>query len=275
MTSTHSPTQKLTPSPTHSLTHTLKFSPTQKLNHMIKLSDYSTRPPEGVDKKALKKLTDDYADRIGDMNEMLRAQGKHSLLVILQGMDASGKDGTVKNVFKKCTHFNVDVYAFKKPTEIEFSHDFLWRVHQQVPAKGHIKIFNRSHYEDILIQRVHGWIDEVRVKKRMAAINAFEDLIQFDNQTAVLKFYLHLSFAEQEKQLQERINEPDKRWKHNEGDWEERKHWDKYRECYEYAINNSTTPWNIVPVDERWYRDYLISKKVCETMEGMNLEYPV
>ena len=108
---------------------------------MIKLSDYSTRPPEDVNKKELKKLTDDYADRIGDLNEILRAQAKHSLLVILQGMDASGKDGTVKNVFKKCTHFNIDVYSFKKPTEIEFAHDFLWRVHKQVPTKGNIKDF--------------------------------------------------------------------------------------------------------------------------------------
>lgn len=241
---------------------------------MIKINDFSTRPPEDADKKELKKLTENYADRIGDLNEILRAQGKHSLLVILQGMDASGKDGAVKKVFKKCTHFNVDVYAFKKPTDIEFSHDFLWRVHKQVPAKGHIKIFNRSQYEDILIQRVHGWIDEERVEKRMAAINAFEELLEFDNETKVLKFYLHLSHAEQAKQLQERIDEPDKKWKHNDGDWEQRKHWDKYMECYEYVFNNSSIPWNIIPVDERWYRDYLIAKKVCETLEEMNLEYP-
>ena len=241
---------------------------------MIKLEKISTQPPKDVDKKKLEDLTDEYEDRIGDLNEILRAQEKHSLLVILQGMDASGKDGAVKNVFKKCTHFNVDVYAFKKPTEIEFAHDFLWRVHQQVPAKGHIKIFNRSHYEDILIQRVHGWIDEERVQKRMAAINAFEELLEFDNQTKILKFYLHLSFEEQEKQLQQRIDEADKRWKHNEGDWEQREHWDEYMRCYEYAINQSKIPWDIVPVDDRWYRDYLISKKVFETLEAMDLEYP-
>lgn len=242
---------------------------------MVKLSDTSTKPPIDVDKGQLKALTKQYQDRIGELNEILRAEKKHSLLIILQGMDGSGKDGAVKKVFKECTHFNMDVYAFKKPTDIEFAHDFLWRVHQQVPAKGNIKIFNRSHYEDILIQRVHGWIDEKRVKNRMEAINAFEKLLTFDNHTTVLKFYLHLSFEQQALELQERIDEPDKSWKHNDNDWKEREHWADYRRCYEYAINESQFSWDIVPVDERWYRDYLISKKVCETMEAMNLQFPV
>ena len=242
---------------------------------MIKLSDISTRPPHDVDEKKIKKLTDDYEERIGKLNEILRAERKHSLLIILQGMDGSGKDGAVKNVFKDCTPFNLSVYAFKKPTEIEFGHDFLWRVHQQAPAKGDIKIFNRSHYEDILIQRVHKWIDEERVQNRMNAINAFENLLTFDNHTTVLKFYLHISFEQQEKELRERIDEADKRWKHNDGDWEERKLWDEYMRCYEYAIHQSEIPWTIVPVDERWYRDYIIAKKVCEALENMNLAYPV
>ncbi len=241
---------------------------------MVKLSDIPTRPPKDVDEKQIKKLTDDYQERIGDLNEILRAEQKHSLLIILQGMDGSGKDGAVKNVFKDCTHFNLSVYAFKKPTEIEFGHDFLWRVHQQAPSKGDIKIFNRSHYEDILIQRVHKWIDEDRVQKRMDAINAFENLLVFDNNTTILKFYLHISYEQQEKELQERIDEADKRWKHNDGDWEQRKHWDEYIRCYEYAINKSEIPWDVVPVDVRWYRDYIIAKKVCETMEAMNLKYP-
>ena len=241
---------------------------------MIKLNEISTKPPIGVDKKQLKDLTKQYQERIGDLNEILRAEGKQSLLVILQGMDGSGKDGAVKKVFKECTHFNVDVYAFKKPTEIEFAHDFLWRVHQQVPAKGNIKIFNRSHYEDILIQRVHGWIDEERVQDRMDAINAFEKLLAFDNGTTILKFYLHLSYEQQALELQERIDDPEKHWKHNANDWKEREHWKEYMACYEYAINNSTIPWHITPVDERWYRDYLISKKVCEAMEAMDLKYP-
>ncbi len=241
---------------------------------MINLSKIATAPPQGTDKGEIKDLTEKYCERIGELNEIMRAQQKHSLLIIFQGMDGSGKDGAAKNVFKDCTPFNLSVHAFKKPTPIEFAHDFLWRVHQQVPAKGDIKIFNRSHYEDILIQRVHGWIDEERVQKRMAAINAFEEMLVFDNNTTVLKFCLHISKDEQEKQLQERIDEPEKRWKHNDGDWKQREHWDEYMRCYSDAINWSSIPWTIVPVDERWYRDYIISKKVCETMEAMDLAYP-
>jgi len=210
---------------------------------MIKLKDYSTRPPAGADKKMLKKKTDHYQERIGKLNEILRAEKKHSLLVILQGMDSSGKDGAVKHVFKDCTPFNLSVYSFKKPTEIEFAHDFLWRVHQQVPGKGEIKIFNRSHYEDILIQRVHHWIDEKRVTQRIDAINAFEKLLTFDSNTTILKFYLHLSYEQQAIELQERLDQPDKFWKHNDGDWKEREHWDEYMRCYEDAINRSVLPW--------------------------------
>ena len=140
---------------------------------MIKLSDISTLPPEGIEKAELRDQTKDYAKRIGALHNLLKAERKHSLLVIFQGMDASGKDGAVKNVFEKCTHNDISAYSFKKPTDEEFAHDFLWRVHKQCPAKGEIKIFNRSHYEDVLIQRVHGWIDDERVKNRMAAINAF------------------------------------------------------------------------------------------------------
>ncbi|MFQ5447394.1 MAG: PPK2 family polyphosphate kinase [Saprospiraceae bacterium] len=241
---------------------------------MIKLKDYSTRAPAGTDKKKLKKLTAEYQKRIGELNEILRAEKKHSLLVILQGMDSSGKDGAVKKVFKDCTPFNLSVYSFKKPTEIEFAHDFLWRVHQQVPAKGDIKIFNRSHYEDILIQRVHQWIDEERVSQRMDAIDAFEQLLVFDGNTTILKFYLHLSYEQQAIELQERLDQPRKYWKHNDGDWKEREHWHEYMRCYEDAINRSAIPWTIVPVDQRWYRDYVIAKKVCEALEAMNLEYP-
>lgn len=247
---------------------------TLKFLEMIKLKEYSTHPPVDAKKKKLEKLTGHYQQRIGDLNEILRAEQKHSLLIILQGMDSSGKDGAVKNVFKDCTPFNLSVYAFKKPTEIEFTHDFLWRVHQQVPAKGEIKIFNRSHYEDILIQRVHHWIDEERVAQRMNAINAFEELLHFDSNTTILKFYLHLSYEQQAIELQERLDHPDKFWKHNDGDWKEREHWEEYMHCYEDAINRSSLPWTIVPVDERWYRDYLIAKAVCEALEAMNLEYP-
>jgi polyphosphate kinase 2 (PPK2 family) len=166
------------------------------------------------------------------------------------------------------------VHSFKKPSDEQFAHDFLWRVHQNCPEKGMIQIFNRSHYEDILVQRVHGWIDEERVQKRMDAINAFEDLLQFDNNTLILKFYLHISYEQQEVELQQRLDEAEKYWKHNDGDWEQRKYWDKYMTCYEYAINNSTIPWHIIPVDSRWYRDYTMSKIVMDELENLNMKYP-
>ena len=241
---------------------------------MIKLKDYSTTAPASVDKSDIKKITKAYVERIGELQKTLRAESKHSLLVIFQGMDASGKDGAVYKVFRDCSHNGVRTQSFGKPTEEEFAHDFLWRIHQQVPAKGELMIFNRSHYEDILIQRVHSWISEEHVEKRMKAINAFEELLTFDNNTSILKFYLHSSYEGQEKQLQQRIDEPDKNWKHNPNDWEERKHWNKYMECYEYVLNNSNIPWYIIPVDQRWYRDYCVSKIVLDTLEGMNLQYP-
>ncbi|MEO6760153.1 MAG: PPK2 family polyphosphate kinase [Saprospiraceae bacterium] len=235
---------------------------------------FSTEAPKGVKKDDLKDETDRLVKRLGELQYLMNAESKHSVLVILQGMDGSGKDGAAKNVFAECTISALRLEAFKKPTEEEFAHDFLWRVHKVTPKKGMLTIFNRSHYEDILIQRVHGWIDEARVEKRMQAINAFEELLAFDANTLIFKFYLHISKDEQEKQLQQRLDEPEKFWKHNPGDWEERKLWDKYLAAYEYAINQSTIPWHICPVDNRWYRDYFIAKTMVEEMEKLKMEFP-
>jgi PPK2 family polyphosphate:nucleotide phosphotransferase len=241
---------------------------------MIKLSEISTDPPEGIDREEIEKETDKLVDRLGELQYLLYAEQKHSVLVIFQGMDASGKDGAVRNVFKECTFDGVNVYSFKKPTDEEFAHDFLWRVHKQVPRDGEIKIFNRSHYEDVLIQRVHKWITEEHVDKRIQAINAFEELLQFDNKTQVLKFYLHLSYDQQAIELQERIDERKKNWKYNAGDWKEREHWDEYMRCYEDVINRSAIPWTIVPVDKRWYRNYVVAKTIVERLESLNMEFP-
>ena len=241
---------------------------------MIKLNEISTRPPEGLVKEEIKKETKKLIDRLGELHYRLMAEQKHSVLVIFQGMDASGKDGAVRNVFEECHPNGLNTYSFKKPTDEEFAHDFLWRIHKKAPGKGSIMVFNRSHYEDVLIQRVHGWISEERVAMRMNAINAFEELLAFDNNTVVLKFYLHLSKEQQALELQERIDEKDKHWKHNPGDWEERKHWPDYMRCYEYVLNNSTIPWTITPVDVRWYRDYIVSKTIVEALERLNMEYP-
>ena len=241
---------------------------------MIKLSEISTDPPKGLDKKEAREQTREWARQLGEIHERLIASQSHSVLVILQGMDASGKDGAVKNIFRYCTHNNFGVYSFKKPTEEEFAHDFLWRVHRQCPAKGHIQVFNRSHYEDVLIQRVHRWIDEKRVRQRLEAIDAFEKLIQFDNNTVLFKFFLHISHDQQKLELQQRIDEREKNWKHNENDWKEREHWDEYMRCYEEVLNFGSTPWTVVPVDSRWYRDYVISKTMVEKLEKLELEYP-
>ena len=241
---------------------------------MIRLSEISTRAPKGLQKTSVKKETDQLARRIADLQHVMYAQRKHSLLIVFQGMDASGKDGATRKVFKYCSPSAINAYAFKKPTDEEFDHDFLWRVHRHAPRKGSIEIFNRSHYEDVLIQRVHKWISEERVDQRTQAINAWEELLVFDNNTAILKFYMHLSQERQREKLQERIDDPRKQWKHNDQDWEESKLWDEYMHCYEDVINRNTIPWVIAPVDQRWYRDYFIASKVVETLTTLNLELP-
>ena len=242
---------------------------------MIQLANIPTDAPEGMNKKDTKKERIKLSQRLGELQHLMYAENKRSILVVMQGMDASGKDGTTKKVFRYCSPSGVWAKAFKKPSDEEFAHDFLWRVHKMAPKRGRIQVFNRSHYEDILIQRVHKWIDEERVHRRMEAINNFEELLQFDNQTTVLKFYMHLSKERQEEKLQERIDLPTKQWKHNPGDWQERKHWDEYMKAYEYAINESRIPWYIVPADKRWYRDYFVAKTMVEVMEDFQMKLPV
>ena len=242
---------------------------------MIKLSKISTRAPKALTKSKVKAETAAMAKRIGELAQLMYAQGKHSILLVFQGMDASGKDGVTRKVFKYCSPSGIRAHAFKKPTDEEFGHDFLWRVHKLAPEKGMIEIYNRSHYEDVLIQRVHKWIDEDKVNMRFDAIDAYESLLQNDNGTIILKFYMHISKDRQREKLIERIDVPEKNWKHNDGDWEQRKHWDQYMKCYEDAINRTKIPWIIAPVDQRWYRDYFIAKTVLTRMEELDLTLPV
>ncbi|THH41246.1 PPK2 family polyphosphate kinase [Neolewinella litorea] len=240
----------------------------------IDLSKISTRAPEDLDRDEAERLTKQRADRISELHQQLVAQKEHAVLIILQGMDASGKDGALRNVFGECAPYGLRSVAFKKPTEEEFDHDFLWRIHKEVPAQGEMVIFNRSHYEDVLIQRVHGWITEEQVDRRFDSINAFENLLRYDNNTLILKFYLHISKEQQREELMERIEEPEKQYKHNDGDWREREHWDEYRKAYEDVIARSEIPWHIIPVDQRWYRNYLMTDIVVQAMEGLNMEWP-
>lgn len=242
---------------------------------MIKLSEISTRAPEELSKSKVKSETAAMAKKIGELAQLMYAQGKHSILLVFQGMDASGKDGVTRKVFKYCSPSGIRAHAFKKPTDEEFGHDFLWRVHKLAPEKGMIEIYNRSHYEDVLIQRVHKWIDEDKVNMRFDAIDAYENLLQEDNGTIVMKFYMHISKERQKEKLLERIDVPEKNWKHNDGDWEQRKHWDEYMKCYEDAINRTKIPWIVAPVDQRWYRDYFIAKTVLARMQELDLTLPV
>lgn len=241
---------------------------------MIRLSEISTRAPKHLKKNEIKQKTKAIVARIGELCRMFQAEQNRALLIVLQGMDASGKDGTCREVFKFVSPTIVHAHSFKRPTDEEFAHDFLWRAHKITPGKGKIKVFNRSHYEDILIQRVHNWIDEEKVNARVDAINAFERNLELDNNTTILKFYLHISRDRQKEKLQERLDLPRKNWKHNDNDWKEAELWDEYMRCYEDAINRSDIPWIIAPVDQRWYRNYFIASKVLETLESFDLKFP-
>ncbi len=241
---------------------------------MIELSKISTTAPKGREKDKVRAETSKITRRIGELQHLMYAQKEHSLLIVFQGMDGSGKDGASRKVFRHCSVTGIAAKSFKKPTALEMEHDFLWRVHMHVPRKGRIQIFNRSHYEDVLIQRVNNWITEDTVDHRIDAINDFERNLWRDNNTSILKFYLHISERKQREKLQERINNPNKNWKHNDGDWQERKKWKEYMKCYADVINRSEIPWIIAPVDQRWYRDYFIALRVLETMESLNLQLP-
>ena len=198
------------------------------------------------------------------------------LLLILQGMDTSGKDGTIRHVFSECDPLGIRLANFKAPSSEELAHDYLWRVHQQVPKAGELVIFNRSHYEDVGIVRVHNWIDNDECKRRYAQINDFERMLT-ETGTTIIKCFLHISKAEQKKRLQERLDDPAKTWKFNPGDLAERKLWDNYNEAYEQAIKATSSkqaPWYIVPADSKTNRNLLISRLLLNTLKNLDLRYP-
>lgn len=241
----------------------------------INLGDIATRAPKELDKKETKEKTEEIVQELDELQNLLYAEGKHSLLVILQGMDASGKDGAIRNVLGRMNPQGVTVHSFKAPTAEELSHDFLWRIHQHTPSKGMIQVFNRSHYEDILITRVHGWCDDKLAAKRIDAINCFEELLQDHNNTRILKFYLHISPEEQQERLKERMVDPRKMWKYNENDFAEAKHWDEYRKMYEECFEKCNEPeWLVVPADQNWYKEYVIAKAIRDELRGLDMKYP-
>ncbi|UKN00126.1 polyphosphate kinase [Paracrocinitomix mangrovi] len=241
---------------------------------MAKLLTASTQGPEDWDKEAIKAENRVLIARIAELQRILYAQSEKSLLVILQGVDASGKDGTVRRIFSGVNPLGCRVYSFKKPTEEEMAHDFLWRVHKVVPAKGMIHIFNRSHYEDILVPTVLETHSKDQIEKRYDQINEFEKLLE-SNGTKILKFYLHISKEEQLERLTERIENPQKHWKHNDGDWNSRKMWDDYMNVYETIFKRcNNVLWDVIPADRNWVKINFIAKRIIEAMEQMDLKWP-
>lgn len=241
----------------------------------IRLGKIDTIAPKELDKREIKEKTLGILQELDDLQNLLYAENKHSVLIVIQGMDGSGKDGVIRNVLGNMNPQGVIVTSFKVPTAEEASHDFLWRIHQHSPQKGMIAVFNRSHYEDILVTRVHNLCDDKLAKKRMKAINDFEELLQENNNTHILKIYLHVSPEEQHKRLSERINDPAKMWKYNEKDFEEAKLWDVYMQMYEDCFENCNNPeWIIVPADQNWYKEYIIAKKLLDLLKDLDMQYP-
>ena len=216
------------------------------------------------------------AAAIDSLQNRLYAEGKRSLLVVLQGIDCAGKDGTVRAVFNTCGPIGVKVASFKAPSPEELAHDYLWRIHQVCPPRGYIGIFNRSHYEDVLVVKVKKYASPEAIEKRYTEINAFEQMLA-QNGTTILKFMLHISKDEQAARLRDRIASPEKRWKFNPADLEDRAQWDDYMAAYETAVNRCSTqqaPWYVIPADRNWARNAAISRIVRETLERMNPQYP-
>ena len=244
----------------------------------ISLGDYTTSGKQyfNDDKESGVKDFEKYKGEIDRLQEILYAEHKQRLLVVLQAIDTAGKDGTTRAVFDGVNPQGVRVTSFKSPTAPELDHDYLWRVHPETPGKGEIVIFNRSHYEDVLVVRVHNLVPEEKWRKRYRHINEFERLLS-DEGTRIVKFFLHIDKDTQKERLVERINVPEKNWKFNPGDIEERKLWPDYMKAYEDAISETSTewaPWYVVPGDHNWVRDLVVAGIVAETLASMNPQFP-
>jgi len=243
----------------------------------LSLDDRSAaRPAELFEGDELKEQTNKLLKRLGELQAMLYADGRYALLVVLQARDAGGKDGTVRKVFGACNPLGCEVTSFKAPTPLELSHDYLWRVHQAVPAKGMVGIFNRSHYEDVLVVRVKNIVPKPVWSKRYDQINEFERMLD-DNRVKILKFFLNVSRDEQAKRLRDRLSDPTKNWKFRAGDLDDRDLWDEYTKAYRDALRNCSTPWApwyVVPADDKKARNYLITQTVVDLLENLGLRYP-
>jgi PPK2 family polyphosphate:nucleotide phosphotransferase len=239
----------------------------------IEISDYPSFIKDW-DKDDIREKTEKMLIKIGKLQYKMYAQNKKSLLIIFQGMDASGKDGVTKGILKYCNPIGISIDSFKKPTEEEYAHDFLWRVHQLCPRKGEMQVFIRSHYEDILVPSVEKFIAPEVIDQRYQIINDFERIIEH-NGTRVLKFFLNVSKEAQKERLMERIELKEKHWKHKDGDWDTREKFDEYLAVYEKIINTcNSIPWHIVPADKNWQKLYAVSEVVIKALEELDLKWP-
>ncbi len=229
-----------------------------------------------VNKKAAAAAAIPDEDRIMNLQDQLHAEGKRSILIVLQGMDTSGKDGTIRHALRGLNPQGTRIVAFKVPSAIEKRHPFLWRIRNALPSAGEIVIFNRSHYEDVLVPKVHKLMPDSVIESRYKEINAFEKQVSAKG-TTIVKFYLHISYDEQRQRLLDRLADPDKNWKFSEADIKERPFWDDYRAAFDEAIAATSTdvaPWFIIPANKKWYRNWAVSEIIARTMEDMNLQYP-
>jgi len=229
-----------------------------------------------ADKSEARKALKQARKELVELQERLYAEDKHKVLIVLQAMDTGGKDGTIKNVMRGVNPQGCQVASFKVPTPEELAHDFLWRVHSRVPGRRFIAIFNRSHYEDVLVVRVHNMVPEDVWRQRYEQINNFEKLLA-DTGTLILKFYLHISKDEQKRRLEARRDTPEKRWKFAVGDLKERAYWDDYMQAYEEALTRCSTswaPWYVVPANKKWYRDLVVARILVDKLKALDMHYP-
>ncbi|HLK99909.1 MAG TPA: PPK2 family polyphosphate kinase [Myxococcaceae bacterium] len=234
----------------------------------VRLDKISEKPPKGLTEEQAQKELQKLGEELFELQDLLWGARRHSVLVVLQGRDSAGKDGAVKHVAGFLNPRGVNVTSFGSPTAEELEHDFLWRIHRHTPRRGELAFFNRSHYEDVLVVRVHDLAPKSLWKERFGHIRDFEELLA-EHGTIVLKFFLHISKDEQKKRLLKREEDSRKAWKVNTGDWEDREHWDDYTEAYEEAISRTATkqaPWHIVPADAKWYRNLVVARAIVEAL---------
>ena len=242
----------------------------------IRLRDFDPGFHDKEEKGAAREETVRLCDRIGELQHLLYANASHAVIILLQGMDTSGKDGAAKGVLQSVSPSGIETANFKAPSAEELAHDFLWRTHKAVPRYGNIGVFNRSHYEDVLVVRVLKLQPERVWKARYAQINAFEKLLA-ENRVILLKFFLHISKGEQAKRLRARLEDPKKNWKFETGDLKMRARWKEFQRAYEDELNRCSTPWapwHIVPANHKWYRDYVIAQTVADALEKLDLKWP-